>query len=166
MADLHHGSFSYSTSPTAQDLRPSIPEDAAKPINAAKKFGSLAAIFASTLRGGLEETHDEYGGQGPMSASKARESALPRLSFAPVHALALGLESFEEEPLKAIVFGNVSSDNYVDIFWDVVREQSEENPGEFVAYEVEYSSEPKFLVSFQDQLFELRYIRCDVLVRE
>jgi hypothetical protein len=165
MADLHHGSFSYSTGPTARDLLPTSIKDTDVAINAANKFADLVAIFTNTLRNG-PEVFFEDGELGLISASKAREAALPRLSFAPIHALALDLEPFEEEPLKAIVFGNVSSYNYIDMFWDLVRKQGEEVQGTLVVYEAEQSSEPRFLVSFRDQLFELRYIRCDILVRE
>ena len=174
MADLHHGSFSYSTGPTARDLqKASSLHDAGvsskSQFSAADKFDNLSGIFRNSIKGSSEApvtNESNHGGPGSISASKARDAALPCLSFAPIHALALGLEPFEEEPLKGIVFGNISSDNYIDMFWDVVQHQNEEIAGKLVVYDAEQSSEPRFLVCFQEQLFELRYIRCDVLVRE
>jgi hypothetical protein len=165
MSDLHHGSFSYSTGPTARDLLPTNIDNTEFSKGATKTFDALAAIFTNTLNHGYERSH-EANDTKIITAKRARESALPHLSFAPIHALALGLTPFEEEPLKAFVFGNVSLENYIDIFWDTVDKRGETNPGELVVYEAEKSSEPKFLVSFRDQLFELRYIRCDGLVRE
>jgi hypothetical protein len=165
MADLHHGLFSYSTGPTARDLLPTSIEDTEFSKGATKKFKDLSVIFTEKLRHGHEMSY-EAGSTGTITANKARDSALPRLSFASIHALALNLKPFEEEPLRALVFGNVSSENYIDMFWDTVNKYGEEKPRELVVYEAEQSSEPKFLVSFRDQLFELRYIRCDVLVRE
>ncbi|RDL40734.1 uncharacterized protein BP5553_00713 [Venustampulla echinocandica] len=155
MADLHHGTFSYSTGPTAADVLPrsqsenarsQLVEDSA----ATQKLKALQAVFLSALKTSLD----------------AHSSALPILSFSPIHALALELEPFEEEPLKAIAFGNISPDNYIDLFWDITNEQNELSWGKFTVYEAEQSSEPRFLVCFKAQLFELRYIRCDVLVRE
>lgn len=162
MADLHHGSFSYSTSPTAQDLRPLSHHQKTNPLSseATQKFDELTAIIRNSAKGSSGDIAiaDE--------ASKARDSALPCLSFSPIHALALELEPFEEEPLKCIVFGNISPENYVDMFWDIVQKQNEKSWGKLVVYEAEQSSEPKFVICFQNQLFEIRYIRCDILVRE
>lgn len=168
MADLHHGSFSYSTSPTAQDLIPFSHRQKKKPLssNTTQKFNELTTIFRNSLTGSSSDIAGDVNEPGPISASKARDSALPCLSFSPIHALALELEPFEEEPLKCIVFGNISPENYIDMFWDIVQKQNEKNWGKLVVYEAEQSSEPKFVICFQNQLFEIRYIRCDVLVRE
>lgn len=155
MADLHHSTFSYSTGPTATDILPrSHPESASaesvEDTTAAQKFKALETVFLGALKNSLD----------------VHSSALPILSFSPIHALALELEPFEEEPLKAIVFGSISPDNYIDMFWDISNEQNERSWGSLAVYEAEQSSEPLFLVCFKGQLFELRYIRCDTLVRE
>ncbi|CAG8983810.1 hypothetical protein HYALB_00006776 [Hymenoscyphus albidus] len=120
--------------------------------------------------GNLDSSSDDISEDedpGSTSTKKARKTALPCLSFSPVHALLLGLEPFEEEILKCIVFGNISSDSFIDIFWDIVEKENKTSWETLAVYEAEKSEAPSFLVCFQNQLFEIKYIGgCDTLVTE
>jgi uncharacterized protein (UPF0248 family) len=84
-------------------------------------------------------------------------------------ALALALPSFPDEPLEIVAFGNVSPDNYIDLFWEAVKAtpgNQSTAPSELAIYEVEGSLEPRILLNYQEQLFRLSYIRADDIVRE
>ncbi|CAG8959266.1 hypothetical protein HYFRA_00012624 [Hymenoscyphus fraxineus] len=170
MANLHHGSWSYSTSATAQDLLPPSRREKMESLSPDQKLEELSSIFQKILRGSLDSSSDDISEDedpGFMSTKKARKAALPCLSFSPVHALLLGLETFKEEILKCIVFGNISSDSFIEIFWDIVENENKRNWGTLAVYEAEKLEAPSFLVCFQNQLFEIKYIGgCDTLVTE
>jgi len=109
--------------------------------------------------------------------SPIRNLHLPHITILKLDALALGLPSFPDEPLEMVAFGNVSPDNYVDLFWEAVKATTAKGstkkpalvgaaPSEVAVYEVEGLLEPRILLNYREQLFRLSYIRADDIVRE
>ncbi|KAF4627954.1 hypothetical protein G7Y89_g10196 [Cudoniella acicularis] len=141
--------------------RMSTPTSASTP---SEKFDELHTIFREYLT--TPAVSEDHPNDEEPIASKVRDISSPCVTFWPTDALNLELDTFKEEALKGRVIGDLSSRNYVDVFWEVVKHQEEIDDEKIVVYEAETFSDPKFILSFKDQPFELTYTQCTSLVRE
>ncbi|KAE9379172.1 hypothetical protein N431DRAFT_153233 [Stipitochalara longipes BDJ] len=106
------------------------------------------------------EAPDEENDPQSISAQAARADALPLVSLLPSGSHALRFTATNEY-LQCVAFGTISSDLYVDIFWEAVSRVQDEG-GKFVVYKIESGA---FWFNFEGHNFQLLYIRCENLVR-
>ena len=145
---------------------------------AASKFDELSRILGRGLDDqNVSKSLRRSAQDEESSGNSQRNSYLPRIVLMKLDALALELPSFEEEPLECVAFGNVSPENYIDLFWESVRAANDDYPvtenvpakeghSKLDVYEVLGSMEPRILLCYKDQLFHFTYVRYDELVRE
>jgi len=140
---------------------------------AASKFDELSRILGQGQDNQIVPESLEHSAQdGESLENSQRNSYLPRIVLIKLDALALELPSFEGEPLECAAFGNVSPENYIDLFWESIRAASDENVpaterhSKLNVYEVLGSLEPRILLCYKNQLFHFSYVRYDDLVRE
>jgi hypothetical protein len=96
-----------------------------------------------------------------ISAQAARADALPLVSLLPSGSHAMQLTATNED-LQCVAFGTISTETYIDIFWETVIKVQDDG-GKFVVYQVETSS---FWFNFEGHNFHLHYVRCENLVRK
>jgi hypothetical protein len=100
-----------------------------------------------------------------ISARTARDHALPSITVLPTGTHALRLTA-TNEPLDCICFGTMSPKTYVAVFWELVVEVQRSGNYTLIIHEVDAGPVPRFLLSFESLLFEVRYYHCNALVRK
>ena len=137
-----------------------------------RKFNELSGILRRGQSNEIVPKTLEHSNELLNLEKPTRNCYLPRIVLIRSDALALELPSFADEPQDCVAFGNVSSENYIDLFWESVKAVNVENvsPNEahsqLEVYEVLPSLGPRILLSYKNQLFHLTYVRYDNVVRE
>jgi len=126
--------------------------------NVETTFGHLQSVLERRPSGKSEEENDLES----ISAHAARAGALPVVTLIPSGSHALQLTATDED-LACVAFGTISTQLYVEIFWELVAKVQDEG-GNFVVYKVEERL-GCFWFGFEGHDFQLLYVQCEDLVR-
>jgi hypothetical protein len=108
------------------------------------------------------ETAQEDSDPETISMRTARAGALPIVSILPSGSHALQLTATNED-LPCVAFGSISTQLYVEIFWEAVAKVQDKG-GRCVVYRV-VERLGCFWFNFEGHNFQLLYVQCEELVR-
>jgi hypothetical protein len=103
--------------------------------------------------------HVEYPDQNTRNVRAARLASLPAVTVLPAGNHRLGLTA-TNEPLECVAFGTVSETRFIELFWEAIPQFGPD----IVVHEVQ-STIPRILFNIFSKEFDLKYIRCEVLIR-
>ena len=99
------------------------------------------------------------------SARKARDYALPSVTVLPAGTHALRLAA-TNEPLECAVFGTMAPNTYKEVFWESTVQVQRAGDSPLVIHEADGGPIPRFLLTFESLLFDIKYYYSNALVRK